>query len=201
MKLDFEDLSALGFDIKLALSYTGGAEQLLSVIQRFYRSYEKMRASIEESERDEALDVFTRNVHSLKSNALMIGSAPLSEKAKKLEECGKAGDLSSIHALTPELLENYASVIKMLEPYGSMEQIKLAGEIDAAEARETGAALVAALEDFDDDAATRLTDRLMGYPFRFTQKNMLKKVKENLENFEYDEALELVRAVLEQIED
>ncbi len=201
MKLDFEDLSALGFDIKLALSYTGGAEQLLSVIQRFYRSYEKMRASIEESERDEALDVFTRNVHSLKSNALMIGSAPLSERAKKLEECGKAGDLSSIHALTPELLENYASVIKMLEPYGSMEQIKLAGEIGAAEARETGAALVAALEDFDDDAATRLTDRLMGYPFRFTQKNMLKKVKENLENFEYDEALELVRAVLEQIED
>jgi HPt (histidine-containing phosphotransfer) domain-containing protein len=201
VKLDFEDLSALGFDIKLALSYTGGAEQLLSVIQRFYRSYEKMRASIEESERDEALDTFTRNVHSLKSNALMIGSAPLSERAKKLEECGKAGDLSSIHALTPELLENYASVIKMLEPYGNMEQIKLAGEIGAAEARETGAALVAALEDFDDDAATRLTDRLMGYPFRFTQKNMLKKVKENLENFEYDEALELVRAVLEQIED
>ncbi len=201
MAHDFEDLSALGFDIKLALSYTGGEEQLLSVIQRFYRAYDKMRASIEESERGEEIDVFTRNVHSLKSNALMIGNAPLSEKAKKLEECGKAGDLASIHALTPELLESYASVIKMLEPYGSMEQIKLPGEISAAEARETGAALVAALEDFDDDAATRLTDRLMGYPFRFTQKNMLKKVKENLENFEYDEALEQVRAVLEQIED
>lgn len=201
MAHDFEDLFALGFDIKLALSYTGGEEQLLSVIQRFYRAYDKMRASIEESEKGEELDVFTRSVHSLKSNALMIGSVPLSEKAKKLEECGKAGDLASIHALTPELLESYAAVIKMLEPYGSMEQIKLPGEINAAEARETGAALIAALEDFDDDAATRLTDRLMGYPFRFTQKNMLKKVKENLENFEYDEALEQVRAVLEQIED
>ncbi len=201
MALNFEDLSAHGFDIKLALSYTGGTEQLLSVIQRFYRSYDKMRASIEEGERTEALEAYTRNVHSLKSNALMIGSAPLSEKAKKLEECGKAGDLASIHALTPELLESYAAVIKQLEPYGNMEQIKLPGEISAAEARETGAALVSALEDFDDDAATRLTDRLMGYPFRFTQKNMLKKVKESLESFEYDEALELVKAVLEQIED
>ncbi len=201
MEHPFQNLIAAGFDIETGFSYTGGQDRYFSAIQRFYRSYGKMSAAIAESEAGEDVETYTRNVHSLKSNAMMIGALALSEKAKQLEQSGRDGDLAAIHTETPHLMELYANSIAALKPYGEMAQVLAAGEITGAEARKVGAELLEALDDFDDERSSKLVSTLSGYPFRFTQRNMLNDARDHIENFEYDEALDLIKAILEQVED
>ena len=201
MSISFDNLTVAGFDIETGVSYTGSEERYVSALQRFYRSYPKMSAAIAESEKSEDLDTYTRNVHSLKSNAMMIGAEKLSRKAQELELAGRGGDLAFIHAETPILAELHAKCIDALSPFGEMERVRIAGEISGAEARQIGGELMQALDDFDDDRSAALLNRLSGYPFRLTQKNLLNDARDHIENFEYDEALDLIKKVLEQIED
>lgn len=201
MSLSFDCLVSAGFDVETGFAYTGGEERYLSALQRFYRSYGKMSAAIAESEKSEDLEAYTRNVHSLKSNSMMIGANELSEKAKLLEQAGRDGDLALIHAETPALAALHARCIDTLRPFGEMERVRVAGEISGAEARLVGKELLTALDDFDDDRAAGLLNTLSGYPFRLTQKNLLNDARDHIENFEYDEALDLIKTILEQIED
>ena len=99
------------------------------------------------------------------------------------------------------LLNEMKNIVELIRPYGMMEEVHPASEISAEDAEKTGAELIDAVEDFDDERAMELIDRLMRYPFRFTLINVLKNAKEDISEFEYTDALLKIRRVVSQIED
>ena len=199
--MTFEDLKKAGLNVEEGFGYTGDAEKYLAALQRFYRRSGKNISVIKDSIADGDNEVLVITVHALKSNARMIGADDLGELAEQMELLGKAGENEKMLSLSDGLLEKFNAVVDIIKPYGVMEQVHPASEISAEEAEKTGAALIEAVEDFDDEKALELIDILMKYPFRFTLINVLKNAKEDIADYEYTGALLKIRRVVSQIED
>ncbi len=200
MEYDFSWLGGLGIDAKTGISYTGGKEKLLSALQRFYTGYEKNRAKVEDFFSQKDMENYMITVHALKSNAKMIGASDLSAGFERLEKAARDGDIDVIEAETAPVLERYGALVKGLAPVGEMEKVTAADELSAEEARETVSALLAALDDFDDETSAALIKKLAGYPFRLTQRELCKKASALISDFMYDEAAEVVRELSGAIE-
>lgn len=200
MDYDLSTLAEYGIDTDTGLAYTGKPEKYISALQRFYRSYEKNRAKIETTLAESDFENYTITVHALKSNARMIGAADLSSKFEALEMAGRNGDIDAVKAATQDALDSYALIIRALEPIGTGEDAPASDEISADEARKIAADLLYALEEYDDELSASLAGRLAGYPFRLTQRDLLKKATGLIGDFLYDEAADIIRQITETIE-
>lgn len=201
MDMTFDDLKAAGFNVEEGFGFTGNSEKYLAALQRFYRRSFKVVSSIKDFISDDAYEELVIIVHALKSNARMIGADSLGNLAEQMENKGKAEEYDEMGSLSKGLLDEMGCVVEIIRPYGMMEEVHPASEISAEEAEKTGAELIEAVEDFDDERAMELIDRLMRYPFRFTLINVLKNAKEDISDFEYTDALLKIRRVVSQIED
>ena len=78
--------------------------------------------------------------------------------------------------------------------------MRAADEISADVAKDTADKLLVALDDFDDELSKELAKKLSGYPFRITQKEKLKEAIAYIEDFMYDEAIDVIREIYSAIE-
>lgn len=200
MEYDFSWLGGLGIDPETGISYTGGKDRYLSALQRFYQGYEKNCAKVEDFCAKKDIENYMITVHALKSNAKMIGAADLSAGFERLESAARDGDTDVIEAENASILERYGALVKELTPIGEMEKVTAADEISAEEARETVQSLLAALDDFDDEASLALIKKLSGYPFRLTQKELCQKAETLIRDFMYDEAAAVIQELSGAIE-
>ncbi|MBO7333631.1 MAG: Hpt domain-containing protein [Lachnospiraceae bacterium] len=198
--MDLNWLDKNGISTKDVIAYTGGEDKYISAVQRFFKSYESNRNAIEDLLAASDLEGYCIKVHSLKSNSKMIGANALSTQFEQLENASKNGDADYVKENTATVLKMYKEVIEVLRPIGEMETVKVAGELTADEARATADKLLAALDDFDDDLSAELAGKLMGYPFRLTQKQKLREAAQYIGDFMYDEAAELIREIIPGIE-
>ncbi len=200
MDFDFEQLGSLGSDVKEGIGYTGGKEKYLSALQRYYRSSEANVKKVEESYAAGDLENLMITVHSMKSNSKMIGAISVSEAFEKLEIAARNKDEETIKSDLGPAMEDYKKLIEGLKPVGEMETVKAADEISGEEARKIADELLAALDDFDDDLSASLAKKLSGYPFRITQRGKLREASNLISDFMYDEAAELIREIIPEIE-
>ena len=200
MDHDINSLKELGIDPETGIAYTGSRDKFISALQRFYNSYEKNRAKVETALAGSDLENYMIIVHSLKSNAKMIGAVDLSSKFEALEMASKGGDMDTVVRDTPDVLNSYDFLIKALEPIGSAEKVTAADELSADEAKKVTEELLAALDEYDDELSASLAAKLSGYPFRLTQRDLLKQAAEHIGNFMYDEAADIIRQIADTIE-
>lgn len=198
--MDFYDLVNAGINVSEGISYTGRDDKYISAIQRFYSSYEKNRKDIEGFIEAGDIENYTILVHAVKSNARTLGADKLFELALDLEMKGREKDVDYVIQNNPKMFEEYEKVIDIFKPYGEMEKVKPADEIDETEAFEVVSNLLSALEDFDDERSLELMDKLSGYPFRPTQKNLLSDAKKYVEDFFYDEATAIIVGLTKYIQ-
>ena len=198
--MDLSFLNENGISTEEGIGYTGGEEKYISALQRFVKGYENNRDQVKEFLATSDTEGFCVRVHSLKSNAKMIGADGLALAFEELENASRRFDLAAMKEKTGPALDLYADVIEAIRPIGEMEPVKASGEISAEEARETADKLLEALDDFDDELSAELVRKLKGYPFRLTQKEKLKEAEEHIADFMYDEAAELIREVIPSIE-
>ena len=200
MEYDINSLKEFGIDPDTGIAYTGSMDKFISALQRFYMSYEKNRAKVEATLAEADLENYMITVHSLKSNAKMIGAVDLSSRFEALETASRASDMDAVRGATPDALNSYELLIKALKPIGSAEKVSAADEISADEARKTANELLDALDDFDDELSAALATKLSGYPFRMTQRGLLKQASEYIGSFMYDEAADIIRQITDAIE-
>ncbi len=200
MGADLNWLTEMGLDIETGQSYTGGEVKYLSAVQRFYKNYEKNRARVCEYYAAKDYESYMITVHALKSNAGMIGATDLSARFETLEMAARNGETGVIDEQNDDTLKAYDELIQKLSPIGEMGDVRAVDEISAETARETVDKLLAALDDFDDEEAGKQAKILSGYPFRTTQAGQLKEAIGLIEDFMYDEAAELIRAIAPTIE-
>lgn len=198
--MDLKWLDEKGISTANGMGYTGSEGKYLSALQRFFKGYENNRAAVTDLLESSDIENYCIKVHSLKSNSRMIGADALAAAFEELETASRNNDLALITSKTGTVLDMYKAVIETIRPIGEMEAVKVSGELSADEARDTADKLLAALDDFDDDLSAELAGKLMGYPFRITQKNILKEAIDNISDFMYDEAAEQVRSIIPAIE-
>ncbi len=210
MEEDLKTLEACGIDLDTGIGYTGSREKYFLALQRFCGSYGNNRAKIDSALAREDHEQLQILVHSLKSNARMIGALSLSAKFEALEMAAKNRDTETIRTGTPDALSDYESIVKDLESVGTTEKpgaddSPSAGEASEgdvcspAKAREIADGLLAALEDYDDEAGALLAEKLAGYPFAPPQQELLRKASGYIREYLYDEAAELIRQIAETI--
>ncbi len=198
--MDLGWLDEKGISASDGIGYTGGEEKYIAALQRFYKGYETNRDMVKEMLETQDTEGYCIRVHSLKSNAKMIGAKKLAEAFEELETASRNFDTAFMNEKTAPALEMYAQVIDTIRPIGDMEPVKVSGEITADEARAIADELLEALDDFDDEKSSELIKKLAGYPFRITQKNKLKEAADYIGEFMYDEAADLVRGIISAIE-
>ena len=198
--MDIRRLEENGIAAKTGIAYTGGEEKYLSALQRFYKGYESNVKAVNDFLSASDTKNYGVKIHALKSNARMIGANPLADAFEELEMAAKSGSDSLLREKTPAALIEYAKVIEAIRPIGEMEPVRIHGELAADEARKTAERLLQALDDFDDDLAAGLANKLRGYPFRITQKTMLQDAVRYISDFMYEEAADRIRSIIPAIE-
>ncbi len=200
MNKDLTWLSDMGLDIDSALGYTGGQDRYLSAIKRFYDGYEKNRNNIEHYLENADIESYMITVHALKSNSKMIGASSLGALFEALETAARNNDTVTIGNDTFSALKAYKELVEKLSPVGALGDFKAADEISGEVAKETARKLLDALDDFDDDLSKELIKKLSGYPFRMSQKEILKEAAGYIDDFLYDEAMQEIKKIIPSIE-
>lgn len=200
MDIELDWLETEGINVKEGMGYTGGKEKYIAALQRYLKGYDTNRKAVEELKASGDTEGYMIKVHALKSNSRMIGATEAAEAFERLETAAREGDTGYIEDNTKAALEKYDRLIDIIRPVGEIEDVRVAGELSAEEARDTADRLMEALDEFDDELSSQLVSKLAGYPFRVTQRQKLNEAADNIGNFLYDEALELIKEIYAAIE-
>jgi len=103
------------FNTEKGIQRCGGIEQdYIEIAQSFYKAAEENIAQIESFYKEEDWKNYTILVHALKSSALYIGAAQLSEAAKALEKAGKEEQTDYIRAHQEEMIAMYRRLLERM---------------------------------------------------------------------------------------
>ncbi|GHV41680.1 hypothetical protein AGMMS49546_18100 [Spirochaetia bacterium] len=199
--IETTDISIAGVDTARGLAMTGGAEAgYRKVLAAFSKDAKERFVLLDHLPGEQELSLFTTGVHALKSAAASIGAAAVSEQAAELEKAGKAGEIKTI----AEQLEVFYRDLKNL-----VEQIDLAmeGAAGGAEVSAESAAaslslftaLASALEQEDIGKIRRILAELEQKPFDGKTKEIIGGVFDAVLMTEFEEALRIVKNLLNDI--
>lgn len=200
MAYDIKWLKEYGLLTEEGIGYTGSEENYISALQRYLKGYEKYRAELDHMLEEGVLEDYQIRVHTLKSNSKMIGAFELSKKFADLEAAAGRKDLEYIRSVAPHVMSAYDELAAFLEPVKAMTEVHPSAELTEDEARETMGQLLEALDEFEDEVSKKLALKLLGYPFRITQREKLRQAISYIEDYLYDEAADCVRDLESWIE-
>lgn len=194
MSRDFSVLREKGLDVDAALSYTGGGNRYVKALTRFYNGYEKNRARIENSYNNRDYEDYAIVVHSLKSNARMIGDNKLGDLAEKLQYAGQDGNEELIVAETDNLLKKYKDLVGLIEPFVIQEVSQ-----GARDASKIVSELKLSLEDYDYNKSIDYLEKLMLLSLDETGMKMRSKITEYIEEFQYEKAADVAGELINHL--
>ena len=200
MEYDINYLKGLGVDTDKGLEYMRSEDKYISAVQRYYKSYENNLSKLTDFYNNKDYKNYCIVVHSLKSNSKMIGLTSLAKSFEELEIAANNSNYNIIYQNHSIVLEEWGKFISKLKPIGEMKLIKPEDEITSSEAKGIASELLIALDDFDDELSSELIHKLSGYPFRLTQRELLDKAIEYVEDFLYDDAATIIKDIEKTIE-
>ena len=199
MEYDLSWLEEIGIDVEKGLEYTRHIDKYIELIHKYYKSYENNYNSLQDSYSSKDRKNYCITAHSLKSNSRMIGAGLFADKFEKLELASRAEDVSVIDSMHETVLNEWSGFVHKLSKIEDYFKESTAKEISGEEAKKVAADLMEALDDFDDVTSKKLVQKLSGYPFQEEQKKRLDEAKDYIEDFLYDDALEIIRELSNSI--
>ncbi|MBR5360662.1 MAG: DegV family EDD domain-containing protein, partial [Lachnospiraceae bacterium] len=106
-----------GIDPDDAVKNSGSEDLLRSVLKIFYDSIPDKSSELDSYYRSEDLENYTIRIHALKSSARIIGANDLADRAQKLEDAGKEGDLNYIKEHHEDFMKDYHKYSDYLAGY------------------------------------------------------------------------------------
>ena len=192
---NFEELRNRGLDVDAALRFTGGEDKYVIGLTRFYNAYEKNSNRIKKSYADKNYDDYTIIMHTLKSNARMIGDNELGNLAEKLQYAGEDREIETIEAETDNFLSMYKNLVDFIKPYTSDDDKELSKDACIKLANE----LKESLDDYDYDESIILLNKMSKYHFSTSHRVIYNDIRDYVEKFMYDEALGMTEQLVESI--
>ena len=193
IRKDLASLTQIGIEVAKGIKNSGSEEAYYDLLKVFADSVDDRSKEIEDYYLTEDYKDYTIKVHGLKSSARIIGATDLGEKALKLEEAGKAGDLDYIHEHHEEFMKEYRRIGEFLGEVvdrGEPETDK--GEADEEIMKVFYDEIRTAAETMDCDRLESIFDGLAGYSIPADQKELYDKIRSASDKFEYNTILELI---------
>ena len=188
-----------GADTKAGLARFGGEKsRYLQALKYFYEDGEKQMDRIRGFLEQKDLKSYGLEVHALKGLALGIGAYRLAEMARGQEEAAKNNTVFETPLKPQELLSEYelliANIRFVLKENGvSPEEVTIRATKDALSEEEFAkevSVIKDALEMLDENTAEKEIRNLLTTKMSEDKRNLLLKAKEQIQNFDYEEALE-----------
>ncbi len=96
------------------IEYCGDAEDYTDALITYRDSIADRSKKLEDDISADDIDTFALDIHSLKSMSMAAGATSLAETALELETAAKAGDCDKIKSLLPKFLDDYRSLLPLL---------------------------------------------------------------------------------------
>ena len=187
-----------GIDINVGMSTTMDNEALYRrLLVKFYEGQKDFSSIFLKSQKDQDASAAIRYAHTLKGNAGNIGAKGIQQAAAELEEACKNNASATqtqelLSRVALELEPVIASLATMIE--SSASSAKQSATINPEEFQKKLHLLKSLLEESDGDALDCLTEVLeqaQSGPMAF----QLKRVMKDIENYDFDQALENLKLV------
>ena len=181
-------------DTAIGIRNNGSAELYLSILKAFCKSVEGKSQELEGFYAEENLKDYTIRVHALKSTARLIGAMDLGEKAEKLEQAGKNGNLEYIREHHGSLLEEYRGCGDTLSTLFAKdsETGEEKPEADGERLRKAYEELRSAADEMDCDRLEAVFAGMKKYRIPKAEEDLWKQLKHASDQYEYDMILTLL---------
>lgn len=184
-------------DIYAGIKNAGSEKLLASLMQDFYCMIDSKLQEITEFFEEGNLQRFTIEVHAMKSAARLIGALDLSDKFRRLEESGKAGDMVALRHATPKVLKQYSDMKSILKEFAPVVE---AHEVSAEEKINTLNTLKSALDVFDLESADSSVSQLRSFIWEDSIAGDIEKLYPLVSDVNTDVALPIIDYVLSKLE-
>ncbi len=174
-----------------------GEEVYLGILKNYYRDLKTALPRILDEKASGDWKRFVIDVHGLKSSSASVGAMELSRLAKQMEVAGKEDDLEYINSNMGELTACAKGVLAVLGSFftedGDAEKEKQQSTLDARwliKMRE-------ACENMNSSGAAELLEQIKDKSFSEEETKLVKTIEEFVEQYDYDEVVELLGEVKE----
>ncbi len=198
-----ETSSSLLLDPRTGLRYLGGDHAAyLDTLRTILKGGSRDLAELDQFFAEKNIELLTIKTHAIKSIAKAIGAVLLSEEAGKMEAAGQTNDGEYLEASWLRFQETYRKTIREIESYLAIHDRRRQPDSGAAPLRFPDNRFLAdvarevedALKNFDADFAATILKQLDGFDWPSKTKDVLKKLEEKIEVFDYTGALDALRA-------
>ena len=176
-------------DLNIAdgISHCGSEGSFLETLTTFAETSAKIADDTESFWKVLDIKNTTVKVHAMKSMLRIIGVAPLSKLAERLEKAGNENDIKMLETYIPELLSNYRQLSAALQPLLEIEpeQSELP-EIEVEKLHDMYREINKFAGNFDYDSIDEALASLKSYSIPESEAEVYNKLKEAVENFDYD---------------
>lgn len=177
-------------DVAEAVRLLGSVKLFWKVLENYYRDIDKRSKIIRGYYEEKNWDLYTIEVHSLKSTSRQVGAMGLAEQAEELERAGKNNDIEKIIADTEDMLKLYESYKSVFAPYfNNMENQEntSAGPLFEGRMRdEYLAKLREASENLDFDTIEQAIAEMNTYSYSDDDKKKYEVLKDAFDDVDFD---------------
>ena len=180
----------------------------MNLLDLFYADGIEKIPYLEELVRREDYKNYAIETHALKSAAINIGAENLSEEAREHELAAKEDDVNFIQDKYQSLLVNYRYVLSEIErvlkkkQFGQFEEKKSqeSRPIEPEELQDKVESILRNLENFYSKEAAKGVQELLEYTVPSPVEEKLTKIQSLLKRYEDDEAEDVLRELLSEIQ-
>ena len=191
-----------GIDVAAAMEYTDQDAELYREVLSDYRDSIHEKADvIDRAATDKDLEMYTIEVHSLKSTSKSIGALGLSKLAAELEEDGKNGNWELILAKTPKLLSMYRGLYDIIAPYCRVKAPIAKKSFDKDKVLGLLAQLCDSMEEYDSIRGEEIVKALSEYTYEKPWDDFMEQISKAMGSFDYDICRETARCWQQELAD
>lgn len=194
----------VGIDTEIGIkNCNGNVENYINILKVVAREGKEKCALLKRCLKEEDYERYIVEVHGIKGAMLAIGAIDLSTIAKNHEFAGKEENYKYIHNNVEILLHTYEEIIIAIEQYmvqalkESSIEVKNTIILESDIIRELKK-IEAMLLDFESSLAVEKVDYLLSYRLNEEVNKFLNNLKMQMEELNYDEAIEMIKAYLQE---
>jgi len=179
------------FDVKAGLSLWQSEEKYIEALRHFVKNHSNDIELIEDALKNNNKDEAIRICHTLKG--LTHGAKALTVESEKVYKMIHNGETNIDMNDLQKILQKSIDAVNLIE----FEEEELSEKVSQAQLQKDIKELVQLLDDgsCDDDLAKRVLSNLQEH----IDSNEMRQIKEKIENYEYEESVELFNAALEKL--
>lgn len=193
-------------NVKQALEKNGGnPEDYIAILKIYFKNTPSQLERLEKYLRTSDWENYKIEVHGLKSASFSVGAENIGNLSAELEQAALNKESEFIEARHPvliqisnNLLDNLKSFInKLLDNSNSEAAVTIQNNDIMCDLN----SLFDAIDLFDSDTSIEIIDKLQAYSKKYAQMaTMLEDTKEQIENFEYNDAKTLAQKIIDFME-